>query len=170
LLSLFVAAAVGAAGGASPPNPLAMAEAGWIQCYRPDVENKTCRSIASYQRTGPGTYDNKALIAASTDATLEIHTPVVIKNGAVCGFVRHQDVIAGTLRIRGQILEPERAKPILERIAKAIAPLAHDEICTTYESSGDEFSTKVSVGGTFRPDMDETGKWIDPKDGYTVSP
>src|SRR4051794_13873899 len=86
LLSVFVAAGVGASSVASSANPVAMAEKGQLQCYRPDVQKKTCQAIASYPRTGPGAYDNKALIPVSANATLETHTPVVIKSGAVCGF------------------------------------------------------------------------------------
>jgi hypothetical protein len=169
-LSVFVAAAVGAPSATSLTNPLGMAEKGKLQCYRPDVEKKTCQSIASYQRTGAGSYDNKALIPLSPNATLETHTLVLIKAGAVCGFVRGQDVLAGTLRIDGSVVEPEKAKPILERVAQAMAPMADKEICTTYEPSGTDFTAKISIGGTYRPDQDETVKWISPAEGYSVKP
>lgn len=169
LLSLFVAAAVGAS-GATSANPLVLAEGGKLQCYRPDVQKKTCQSIAAYRRSGPGTYDNTALIPVGPDATLETHTPVVIKGHAVCGFIRSQDTIAGMLRVGGQVLAPEKAKPILERIAQAMAPMADKEICTTYEPAGTDFMAKVSIGGSYRSDQDETVKWISPADGYTVTP
>lgn len=86
LIGVLIAIAAGNA--AAPSNPLARAEAGELQCYRPDVAKKTCQSIASYERTGPGTYDNKALVALSNEATLETHTPVVLKGDAVCGYIR----------------------------------------------------------------------------------
>lgn len=156
-------------GTTAPANPLALADKGKLQCYRPDVEKKTCQSIASYQRTGPGTYDNKALIPVPADATLETHTPVVIKGGAVCGFVRGQDVIAGTLRVHGEALDPEKAKPILESIVQAMASMAGKEICTTYVPSGTDFTAKISITGSYRSDQDETVKWIRPTDGYTVT-
>jgi len=95
---------------------------------------------------------------------------VVIKNDAVCGFVRGQDVAAGTLRVDGQVVGAEKAKPILERIAEAMAQLSGKEICTKYEPSGTDFTAKISVGGTYKPDQDETVKWISPADGYTVTP
>ena len=170
LLSLFVAAAVGEPVGATSSNPIALAEKGEVQCYRPDVQRKTCQSIASYRRTGSGTYDNTALIPLGPNATLETHTPVVIKAGAVCGFVRREDILAGTLRVDGAIVEPEKAKPILERVEQAMAPMADKEICTRYESSGADFTAKVSIAGTYRPDQDEAVKWISPAEGYTVTP
>ena len=170
LFSVFVAAAVGVPSAASPRNPLAMAERGRLQCYRPDVQRKTCQSIASYRRTGPGSYDNKALIPLSPNATLETHTPVVIKAGAICGFARGQDVLAGTLRVDGSVVEPDKAKPTLQRVAQAMALIAGKEICTKYELSRSGFTAKISIGGTYRADQDETVKWISPAEGYTVTP
>lgn len=168
--SVFLAAAVGAASAASPVNPVAAAEKGELQCYRPDVEKKTCQSIASYRRTGPGSYDNEALLPLGPNATLETHAPVIIKADAVCGFIRGQDVLAGTLRVDGSPVAPERAKPILERVVQAMAPLADKEICTKYEPSGTALKAKISVGGTYQPERDETVKWISPAEGYTVTP
>ncbi len=170
LLSVFVAAALEASGAANPANPLAMAEKGQLQCYRPDVQKKTCQSIASYRRTGPGAYDNNALIPVSTNATLEMHTPVLIKGSAVCGFVRGKDVVTGTLRVNGEVLDSEKAKPILERIAQAMAAISDKEICTKYERSSTDFTAKISIGGSYRPDQDETVKWINPSEGYSVTP
>jgi hypothetical protein len=167
LLSAFLAAAFAAA---SSSNPLAFAENGQLQCYRPDVQKKTCQSIAAYRRTGPRTYDNMALIPVGADTTLETHTPVIIKGNAVCGFIRGQDTLAGTLRVAGQVVDADKAKPILERIAQAMAPMTDKEICTTYEPAGADFMAKISIGGSYRPDQDETVRWISPADGYTVTP
>ena len=169
-LATFFAAAVGATGAATPDNPIAFAEKGQLQCYRPDVQKKTCQSIASYRLTGPGTYDNKALIPLAPNATLETHSPVVIKSGAVCGLVRAQELIAGTLRIDGQVVDAAEAKQTLERIANAMTAFTDKEICTTYEPSGRNFTAKFSIGGTYRPDQDETVKWITPGEGYVVTP
>ena len=88
----------------------------------------------------------------------------------MCGFVRREDILAGTLRIDGAIVEPEKAKPILERVVQAMAPMADKEICTTYEPFGDDFTAKVSIAGTYWPDQDEAVKWISPAEGYRVTP
>jgi hypothetical protein len=170
LLSVLVVAAFGPSTVTGSANPVAMAEKGELQCYRPDVQKKTCQSIASYRPTGPGTYDNEALIPLAPNATLETHTPVVIKADAVCGFVRRQDVLAGTLRVDGVVVESEKAKPILDRVAQAMAPMSDKEICTKYVPSGAEFTAKISIEGTYRPGQDEVVKWIGPGEGYTVTP
>lgn len=170
LLSVIVAAAFAPSTLASLATPLVPAEQGQLQCYRPNVQKKTCQAIASYRRTGPGTYDNKALIPLSPNATLETHSPVVIRAGAVCGFVRGQDLLAGTLRVDGLVMEPAKAKPILDRVAQNMASMSDKEICTTYEPSGTDFTAKISIGGVYRADQDETVRWIGPADGYTVTP
>ena len=170
MLSIIIAAALGASSAASPADPIVVAEEGRLQCYRPDVQKKTCQSIASYRRTGPQTYNNTALIPLSSNATLETETAVVIKSDAVCGFVNRRDVLAGTLRINGAIVEPEKAKPILERVAQAMAALADKEICTQYQASGTEFTAKISIQGSYQPDQDQAVKWIKPHEGYVVTP
>jgi hypothetical protein len=48
--------------------------------------------------------------------------------------------------------------------------MADKEICTKYEPVGTDFVAKISIGGSYRPDQDETVKWIAPADGYTVTP
>ena len=172
LMSLLIAAAAGVSAPAAPdaPGPLVNAEMGMLQCYRPDDAQKTCQSIASYRKTGPGTYDNGAEIAASDGVTLETHTPVVIKGDAVCGTIRRQDILAGTIRVGGEPLDAKSAKPLLARIAQAIASVTTAEICTRYEPTDTGFTAKIFFAGAYQPGRDETVKWIRVDEGYTVTP
>jgi hypothetical protein len=170
LSGIFVVAAIGASSAVDTANPLAMAEKGQLQCYRPNVEQRTCQSIASYQQAGLKAYDNKAIIPLSASAALETHSPVTIKEGAVCGFIRGEDALAGILRVNGVIVDAEKAKPILERVASAMIPMSDKEICTKYEPKGSDFTAKISIAGTYRPDQDVLVKWINPAEGYTVTP
>lgn len=170
MIIILLGASAASAGVTGPGNPVARAESGELQCYRPDTAKKTCQSIASYEQTGPGTYDNKALVAVSNEATLETHTPVVIRGDAVCGYIRPQDMVAGTLRLRGSVVAPDAARPVLQRIAQSVAQFANKEICTRYEPSGGDFTAKVSIAGVYRPDQDVRVKWIHPSDGYSVTP
>ena len=48
---------------------LALAEKGELQCYRPDVQKKTCQSIASYQLTGVRRLPQQSGGAVSNEAT-----------------------------------------------------------------------------------------------------
>jgi hypothetical protein len=74
------------------------------------------------------------------------------------------------LRLRGEVLPPDAAKPVLERIAQSMAALADKEICTRYEPNEGGFIAKVSIGGAYRPDQDTLVRWIASTDGYTVTP
>lgn len=168
----LVAGAIAAAEASTSTNPLALAEDGLLQCYRPDVSKKTCRMIASYIKTGPGTYDNKAIVAVSSEGpvSVETHTPVTVRDGAVCGLVRTQEIRAGTLRIADRVVAAPDAQPVLERVVRVVAAWDGQETCTRYEPTGSDFTAKISIEGTYRPDLDTKIKWISAGDGYSVRP
>jgi hypothetical protein len=168
LIGLLIAS-LGASENAASADPIARSSGGELQCYRPDVEKKTCQSIASYRRTGPGTYVSTALLPLGNGMTFEAQSPVVIKGDAVCGFITRQQALAGTLRVGNRVLAPETAKPLLGRVADAVSAFFGKEICTRYEPSGANFTAKASVDGVYQPDKDEVVKWIAPTDGYTVA-
>lgn len=170
LVAIVIAASAAAQSVPAPANSLPNAEKGFLQCYRPDVLHKTCQSIAAYTLSGPGTYDNKALIPISKNATLETHSSVVLKGGAVCGSIRVEDMTNGLLRVDDREVDPITAKPVLERIAHAMAPFAGKEICTRYEASGDGFTAKITIDGVYKPDQDQSVIWVSPSDSYTVTP
>ena len=157
---------------AAASNPLALAEQGLVQCWHPDSAKKTCRTIASYRKTGPREYDNVALLPLSPDGrvTIETHTPVVLKGYAVCGPIRIHDAAAGILRKDGKIVPQAIAQPILNKVAQSVASLDGLETCTRYEASGPDFIAKVSVSGKYSSDLDSAVKWISLADGYTVKP
>lgn len=172
LASLLVAAIGGSVPAANAMNPLALAEKGLWQCWRPNFSSKTCRVIASYRKTGPERYDNTAILALSTrgPVTVETHSLVVVRGGSVCGAVRTQDIEAGIVRNGARIVASADAQPILEQVAQIMAPLNGQETCTRYERSGPDFIAKISVAGRYRPELDTKVKWISSADGYTVTP
>lgn len=163
LIGVLIAASLGASA-----DPIAPANGGELQCYRPNLEKKTCQSIASYRRTGPGTYISTALLPLGEGVTLETHSPVAIKGGAVCGSITREEILAATLRVPNQAITPETAKPLLERVADALGPIFGKEICTRYEPSGADFIAKGLIDGVYQPDKDTIVRWILPTDGYTV--
>lgn len=169
LIGVLIAASAAAPAGAASSDPIARSNGGEIQCYGPDVEKKTCQSVASYRQTGPGAYLNTALLPLGDNVTLETRSPVIIKGDAVCGFITRQETLAGTLRAGNQVIPPEAAKPLLERVANVIAPFFDKEICTRYEQSGADLTAKASIDGVSRPERDVIVKWITPSDGYTVA-
>ena len=97
LIGVLIAASLGTPDGALA-DPIARANGGELQCYRPNVKKKTCQSIASYRRTALGAYINTALLPLGEGVTLETRSPVYIKGGAVCGSITREEILAGTLR------------------------------------------------------------------------
>ena len=154
----------------SQGQPLAKADAGFVQCYEPDDSKRTCQSIASYQKTGDGRWDNVAvvLIPAAQAITLQTVTPVRVRGSAVCGFIRSEDIRKGTLRVSGRRLSDEQAAPILGKIAASLASLTAKEICTTYVAGETDWIAKAQVTGG-APVPDQRMRWIRPADGYQVA-
>ncbi len=150
-------------------NPLSNAESGLLQCHRPDIQKKTCQSIASYSFTGTAAYDNTAVVPIAENVTLETNTPVVVKEDAVCGFIRAEDTIAGVLRVNNVEVEPDKARPVLANIAKAMGQFAGKEICTRYEDTAGQLTAKVSINGTYQPGLDQRVIWVLPSEGYVVT-
>lgn len=152
-------------------DPLAPAASGMLQCYTPNVEARTCRAMAAYRPNSAGGYDNTAIVLAASDpvAILETVSQVIVREGAVCGFLRREDIVAGSLRIDGELLADRDAAPLLERIASALAALEGQEICTTYIPSGDHLIARATVGGSSMG-PDDIVIWVSPQDGYRVAP
>jgi hypothetical protein len=151
--------------------PLAKADQGYVQCYEPDDAAKTCQSIASYNRTSDGHWDSTAIVLLSPklSLTLETVTPIDVKNGAVCGYIRANDLLKGTLRVSGQPLPSEKAGTVLPMIAKGMATLFDKEICTQYREGPGGLVAKATIEGG-KPEMpNQRVKWVLPTDGYTVA-
>ena len=153
-------------------DPLEPAHSRQLQCYEPNEERKTCRSLASYKRLSDNRYTNTALvlISAAGPATLETETPVEVKSGAVCGAIRRDDILKGKLVVGGRALPPNEASPILAQIAQSMASVEGKEICTRYVPAAAGSTAKVSIDGAYQATMDQRVKWVKLSDGYSVSP
>lgn len=155
-------------------DPLAPAANGAMQCYTPNVSAKTCRSMASYTRNPDGSYRNVAtvLLATDNDFTLELATTVTVRAGAVCGTIKREDLMGGTLRINGQMLPADQAAPLLTRIAAGFDSIGmlESEICTRYTPDGDGLKAEATLNGTPRPDTAQHVIWVTPGEGYKVAP
>jgi hypothetical protein len=170
-LTVLIALAASASGVPSI-DPLSPAASGQVQCYQPDEQKKTCRSIASYRAVGRSTYSNTAvvLLSEAPPVILETTAPVTVRQGAVCGAIRAEDIAAGKLRVSGRLFDDVEAAPLLARVAEAMKALINKQICTSYEASGDGLTARASIDGRYRADMDQRVKWVHPGDGYKVAP
>ncbi len=153
------------------PDPLAPARAGKFQCYRPDASAKACQGLEYYTPTGPSTYLNRSvvLVDLAGPVTVEVTSVVRIRGGAECSTIRAADALGGKVMVNGHQAPTQEARPVLSKIARAVAPLNGREYCVRYESTEDETLVgRVTIGGVRRPDLDEAVLWVDPNDGYSV--
>ncbi len=173
-MTLFALLAIAASTSIAdlPSNPLTKAKDGSVQCYEPDDQRRTCRSIASYVATGETTYNNKAVVLISNNGpvTLETITPVIIKVGAVCGFIRAEDISAGKLRVSGKLLSDTEAAPLLVKVAQLMSGMIGKEICTSYVQTANGLTAKATINGVYEANADQRMKWIQPSAGYSVAP
>ena len=167
-LSLLLA---NAAAPAAADAPLAPAAAGLVQCYNPDDAKKTCSALASYSDNGDGTWNNTAQLPISRDQpiTLTTVTPVTVKGTAVCGSIRREDILHGTLLFSGKPIPASPANDgALSSLADALAPMIGKDICTEYVASEGQLLAKVTIDG--KPETpDQPVRWIKPSDGYRVT-
>jgi len=165
-----------AAAAFSPANayvgPLAPAGKGMAQCYVPDTVAKTCASMATYHLNADGTFTNKAmvLISKSPPAILEMNTNVEIKNGAVCGKIREENITSARLTVNGADVPTDQSAPVLARIASGMTAVIGHEICTSYVQSGGNLVAKATMDGVPKPDQDQIMSWVSPADGYSIAP
>ena len=171
MLFALVILAADAAPATAYPDPLAPAASGQVQCYVPS-DHKTCQSIATYTATGDGSFANGASVLISTTPVVVLNTitNVIIKNGAVCGQIRAEDLNAGTLTVGGNQLTKDQADPILARLVAAMAKVIGPEICTTYVPNATGLTAKATIAGEAQTGQDQQVIWVSPSDGYAVAP
>ena len=168
---LFALLALADAPAQAYPNPLTPAGRGQIQCYAP-TDRKTCASMSVYTAKGDGTFANTNTIMMSKKPVvlIKMTTPVTIKNDAVCGTVRAQDITAGSLNVDGQAVPADQAAVLLAKVAASAGGIVGHEICTSYVGDGSGFTAKATMDGVPQPNQNQPVIWVTPDDGYTVAP
>jgi len=149
---------------------LALADEGVLMCYRPNVRRKTCESTGFFERMGEGVYTSYDTLALGVGITLDMESPMWLQNGALCGPMREQDVMTGTLRMNGQAVAPGLARPVLYQVVQRLNSMIGQEICAWFEPAGDDYVIKASIDGEYQPEFDRPMKIIGASDGYRVTP
>ncbi|MGH6870792.1 MAG: hypothetical protein ACREHE_04720 [Rhizomicrobium sp.] len=157
---------------ADAPDPLAPARDGSLQCYDPRPLHKTCHALDGYTFDADGTIHNEATVLISPDEMIVMKTvsPVVVRDGAVCGPVRRADVMSAAIYMQGRKLPQEMAVQVRLKIAAAMTQRFDKEVCTTYAPYQDELYAHVTLDGQPDPESSDYVRWVKPDDGYTVAP
>ena len=153
--------------GESLPDPLSPATAGGLQCYSPDIARKICQSLAAYARSSDGEIVNTAVVLISTSPpiTMTTTTPVVVRDGVVCGAIRAMDIGAATFTLSGRPLDDAQTSSLRQQMSANMSAMFDREICTAYKSDG---TAEATLGGALQPVMKVI--WVAPDQGYAVGP
>jgi hypothetical protein len=150
--------------------PIAQAASGQLQCYQPNIANRTCRSLAGYRMTVDG-ITNTAVVMLSAEPliTMETVTPVEIKNGQVCGKTRAHDIAIAKFLMNGSPVNAQIAETLRKQVIAGLQSEFDHEICTAYIPDGDGFIAKATDNGVPIP-AEPHLIWVSPGDGYKVAP
>lgn len=151
---------------------LAPARQGELQCYAPNVQAKTCGAMAGYTFDAQGKISNVSDVLIYPNPAIVMHmtSPVEVRDGAVCGPLRQDDIDHATFTVDGQIPLAEDTQTIRTQFAQQTATLIGVDICTTYTpADAGAFRADATVGGTPHPEMTQTVIWVRPSEGYHVA-
>jgi hypothetical protein len=167
---MFLIGAVLAAALSSHADPLGPAHAGKLQCYSPDPAHKLCRALSGYEFEKGGTINNRAsvLVAPKPAIAMTTVTPVVIRDGAVCGPIRQEDINSATFTIDSKAATPDQTQMLRGKMITALTQQFGKEICTTYTKDGAQYKATATVDGVPHPEATDHVIWVAPKDGYSV--
>jgi hypothetical protein len=154
-------------------DPLGPARTGQLQCYDPDPARHTCKSLAGYSFGADGGITNQAqvLITAQGPLVMTTSTPVTMRDGAVCGPVRAEDIDQAQLAYAGQPLDEARAQQWKVQLKANLGEMIGAEICTRYLPDAAGYHTQVTINGQAAPPQASVRMiWVRPDEGWTVGP
>ena len=172
MLLMIVPTLLATAAAPAPVNPIQPGLSGQLECHVPNDQAKTCQSLGSYAPIAGNRYNNKTvvLLAPEGPVMLEVTSEVEVKNGAVCGPLRIEDLNAGHLIVAGRTLADAEAAPIKTQIAQGMGAMMGKQVCSKLEPSANGFTVKTSIDGAYRAELDRPMRWVKPDEGYKVAP
>jgi hypothetical protein len=153
-------------------DPLAPAASGMVQCYDPDTAGHTCRLIAAYRPAIDGSWIKIATLLPdpTQHMTVVIESPVAVRDGAVCGTFRRDQVLTAKLFYFDRPIPADRALPVLAQIADALSGAFDREICTRFLTAGGVLVARPAFTGTPLVLADQRVIWVRNDAGFHVEP
>jgi hypothetical protein len=146
---------------------LSSAHSGQVQCFQPDVFNKTCKIMAAYHFADDGKITSTAqmLMDETGPAVLVIDAPVEVKDGALCGQL--ENLPKARFVVAGQPATP--SQDAAYRLMLSMTP-RKGEICARWVGDGNGYIVHGSLDGKPKRDYDQRMIWVDPSEGFKVAP
>lgn len=156
------------------PGPLAPARDGQVQCYEPDVDQKTCQSIVSYRFEANGQTISKAQMVLNDGTRIVViaEDEVYVRNHAECSSGDISPAHILSIELDGATLSGDDLNSVRQELASAMQEeIGEGEYCSTYHPKPDgSMTTVVTVAGQLRPDFTSTMRWVRREDGWRLQP
>lgn len=167
----------GAAAQVGATDPYAATAPGWSHCFTPNVAEKTCQSIVTYQPAGNHTYDSHVVSALSlTDFIVEYDERFTVVDGEVCSpvtWTRHSNV---RYRRGERYLEGPEAAAAQQAYRARYTGAGDVQLCGTISGEGNDLVATVKAMGepsrgyrVLIRTIEVPLRWIHEDDGYTVA-
>jgi len=156
--------------------PLAPAWEGMVQCHTPVPEERTCRAIARFERSGDGAILNYAEIVLSPAEPLliaRIKELTIVRGSLVCSITKLDPSNIESVAMDGEtftaVHDPFELRPwVADMLSEA---WGDGEMCVRYEPAANGAFTPIySLDGKPLPDDGDTIIWVHPEDGWRVAP
>ena len=155
-------------------DPLAPARDGLVQCYDPVPARKLCRAIGAYAFGADGSIVNTGTnrIQDELPVILISKNPVEVRDGKVCSIGPLTEDDIDRVEVAGRPLAGAALAQARAQIVAAFPPaMRTGSLCSAYTTNPDgSLTTTVDIGGVAHPDVTSTLLWVEPGEGWTVTP
>jgi len=158
---------------ASWPEPISRAGKGQLQCFAPDIKNKTCSALVTFRSDSIGKFTANAVILISPEPFIVMtgSIPVVARAGKLCGTLREQDIETANFSDGNAPLQSVQTAMLQAVLRGLLQDIFNHEICAALLPDGQVLIAKPSKDGVpMSSSLDQRLMWVRPTDGYKVRP
>lgn len=144
---------------------------GKLRCGIPDVQRKTCGTLASYVLGPNDSYVVTFRGVISNDGLIMGYSATgQFRNGELCLMVGTRDIDAATFIKGGVAFSGDALTRMRGEMRALFAETDDREVCNRDLGQQGVFRSEGWVSGERDSRYDKDVIWVDPKDGYTLGP
>ena len=154
-------------------DPWAPSKDGKIECFSSNMERKTCQAMNTYRWI-----DDTRVVGEGRGYIPDFRTDIVviasweaeIKGDRNCFVSRESDWMKVRFEKDGKPLPAEEAEDMRKKALAAMKENFGRKFCIRLGKYGREYTAQMSVDDTEIPSASNWVAWIDPSEGFTLSP
>jgi hypothetical protein len=152
-------------------DPFAPAKAGKIECLAPDSEKKTCVVMTRYEWDANGNIfgEDEMLMPGDPPTSVRGRDLVTVNGTEVCGVVNKASPENVTYLRDGVPLPANEQAKLLEADVLKYSAYVGKTFCKDFSPYESVFIVQISIDGQELPSSTNRMKWVDPKDGYSLT-